>query len=92
MGDLEQGRSETISVISSKRKEINPKNQIVSKNTHDAIIEKEIFDKVQDLLKRRTKTGTAPQKHLFTNLLYCEECQQECGIKPIRKGIDVVVT
>lgn len=86
IGDLEQGRSETISVISSKRKEIDQENQIVVENTHDAIIEKEIFDKVQYLLKKRTKTGTAPQKHLFTNLLYCEECQRGMWYKANQKG------
>lgn len=86
IGDLEQRRSETISVISSKRKEIDQEKQIVVENTHDAIIEKEIFDKVQYLLKKRTKTGTAPQKHLFTNLLYCEECQRGMWYKANQKG------
>jgi site-specific DNA recombinase len=86
IGDLEQGRSETISVTSTKRKEIDPENQIVSENTHDAIIDKELFDQVQDLLRRRTKTGAAPQKHLFTNLLYCEECHRGMWYKANQKG------
>jgi len=55
-------------------------------STHDAIIEKEIFNKVQDLLKKRTKKGTSPQKHLFTNLLYCEECQRGLWYKANQKG------
>ncbi|MEF7496550.1 recombinase family protein [Lysinibacillus sphaericus] len=86
IGDLVQGRSETISVTSSYRREIDEENQIFNENTHEAIIEKETFDKVQELLQRRTKSGTAPQKHLFTNLLYCEECQKGMWYKANQKG------
>ncbi|WMX58326.1 MULTISPECIES: recombinase family protein [unclassified Peribacillus] len=53
IGELVQGRSEMISVTSSKRKEIDAENLIIIENTHKAIIEKETFDKVQDLLRRR---------------------------------------
>ncbi|MEJ9232844.1 recombinase zinc beta ribbon domain-containing protein [Peribacillus butanolivorans] len=41
---------------------------------------------MQDLLRRRTKTGTAPQKHLFTNLLYCDECHKRMWYKANQKG------
>ena len=37
-------------------------------------------------MKSRTKTGTAPQKHLFTNLLYCEECKRGLWYKANQKG------
>lgn len=86
IGELVQGRSEMISVTSSQRREIDKENQIIVKNTHEAIIEKETFNKVQDLLRRRTKAGTAPQKHLFTNTLYCKECQKGMWYKANQKG------
>ena len=76
IGDLVQGRSEMIIVTSSQRREIDEENQIIHINTHESIIEKETFNKVQELFRKRTTTGTAPQKHLFTNLLYCEDCQK----------------
>ena len=50
------------------------------------IIEKETFNKVQELLNKRTKTCTAPQKHLFTNLLYYEDCQKGMWYKKNQKG------
>lgn len=86
IGDLVQGRSEMITVTSSQRREIEEDNQIIHENTHEAIIEKETFNKVQELLNKRTKTCTAPQKHLFTNLLYCEDCQKGLWYKKNQKG------
>lgn len=86
IGNLIQGRSEMISVTSSYRREVDEENQIFHENTHDAIIEKETFNKVQELLQRRTKSATAPQKHLFTNLLYCEECKKGMWYKANQKG------
>ncbi|WP_077210734.1 recombinase family protein [Bacillus dakarensis] len=86
IGDLVQGRSEMITVTSSQRREVDKENQIIHENTHEAIIEKETFNKVQELLRKRTKTGTAPQKHLFTNLLYCEDCQKGMWYKQNQKG------
>ncbi|WP_161487148.1 hypothetical protein [Neobacillus mesonae] len=35
------------------------------------------------------KTGTAQYKHLFTNLLYCDECNKGMWYKANQKGIDV---
>lgn len=74
VGDLLQRRSETISVTSSKRRQTSEQEYIVKENAHEAIIAKELFDTVQVMMASRTRTGTAPQKHLFTNVLYCEEC------------------
>lgn len=81
-----QGRSEVISVTSSQRREVGEEKQIIIENTHEAIIEIETFDKVQDLLRRRTKSGTAPQKNLFTNILYCEDCKKGMWYKKNQKG------
>lgn len=75
-GNLVQYRTETISVTSSKRREVNKENQIVIENTHEAIIPRETFNTVQDMRQSRTKIVTAPKKHLFTNIVYCEECQR----------------
>ena len=44
-------------------------------DTHEAIIDRETFDKVQALLKRDTRT--APRKtelHLFSGFLRCADC------------------
>ncbi|MFS0637943.1 recombinase family protein [Mesobacillus foraminis] len=86
IGDLVQKRSETISVTSSKRRKTSEQEYIIKENAHEAIITKEIFATVQAMMANRTRTGTAPQKHLFTNFLYCEECNKGMWYKANQKG------
>nr|MBA5588634.1 recombinase family protein [Anaerobacillus isosaccharinicus]QOY37957.1 recombinase family protein [Anaerobacillus isosaccharinicus] len=85
-GDLVQSRTETIMVTSSKRRELETENQIIIKDTHEAIIPKDTFNTVQDLIQSRTRTATAPKRHLFTNILYCDECQKGMWYKANQKG------
>ena len=53
----------------------NPmENRKIFYNTHPAIIEQEVFDKVQQIRKqrhRRTKTG---KSSLFSGMVYCADC------------------
>lgn len=84
-GDLVQLKSQTISVTSTKRKS-NSEDQIVIENTHEPIISKSTYLSVQKLLSTRTRTTTAPKRHLFTNLLYCAECKRGMWFKANQKG------
>jgi site-specific DNA recombinase len=73
-GDLVQGRETTRSVTSQSRHNVPIEKQIIVKNTHQAIISRETFDAVQELMKSRKKNYTKVKKHLFTNVLYCSDC------------------
>ena len=47
----------------------------IVENTHEAIIDRETFDKVQGLLKRDTRTAPkAKQLYLFSGFLKCADC------------------
>lgn len=73
-GDLVQGRTTTVSVTSKKRKKQSEKEQFIIRDTHDAIIPRDMFEDVQKLMKQRKKFITAPKLHLFTNILFCADC------------------
>jgi site-specific DNA recombinase len=85
-GDLVQRRTETISVTSTKRRAFDEGNFIIHQGKHDPIISPETFESVQKMLSNRTRTTTAPKKHLFTNLLFCEECQKGMWYKANQRG------
>ena len=89
IGDLVQNRSTTVSVTSKKRKIVEPEKQIIVKNTHEAIIPSNVFNAVQQQMKIRTKFITAPKKHLFTNILFVQIVEKECGTGVIVKDIYV---
>lgn len=85
-GDLVQGRETTVSVTSTKRKKIAKKDQIIKKDTHEAIISREDFNTVQQQLKSRSTIIPAPKKHLFTNILFCADCSKGMWYRSNRKG------
>ena len=64
----------TNSIWDKKQRETPLKKQAVFYNTHPAIIEEEVFDKVQEIRQqrhRRTKTG---KSSLFSGMVYCADC------------------
>ncbi|MEH7401855.1 recombinase zinc beta ribbon domain-containing protein [Gottfriedia acidiceleris] len=58
----------------------------IQENTHEPIISKETFQAVKKMLQTRTRTSTAPKSHLFTNVLFCENCQKGMWYKANQKG------
>lgn len=65
----------TNSIWDKKTRETPLEKQVVFYGTHPAIIEQEIFDKVQEIRQqrhRRTKTG---KSSLFSGMVYCADCE-----------------
>ena len=64
----------TNSIWDKKQRETPIEKHAVFYNTHPAIIEQEVFDKVQEIRQqrhRRTKTG---KSSLFSGRVYCSDC------------------
>ena len=56
----------------------NPKeNWVIFKNVHEPIIDRETFERVQELVaktKRRAPKPTNAEKNMFCDLVYCADC------------------
>ncbi len=75
IGNLIQGKRTTISYKNHKIIKKSPQKWIRSLNTHEPIITKEIFNKVQISIKERTKPIKRTNcVHLFSGKVYCLEC------------------
>ena len=64
----------TNSIWDKKQRDMPLEKQAVFYGTHPAIIEQEVFDKVQEIRQqrhRRTKTG---KSSLFSGMVYCADC------------------
>ena len=74
-GDMVQGRYRMKS-YKIHVQEIVPQDEwYIVENTHEAIIDRETFNKVQQLLMRDTRTGPQQKKlYLFSGFLKCADC------------------
>ena len=74
-GDMVQGRYRMKS-YKVHVQELVPKDEwYIVENTHEAIIDRETFEKVQRLLLRDTRTGPQQEKlYLFSGFLKCADC------------------
>ncbi len=73
-GDLVQSKSEKASYKSSKKIN-NPKSKwIVVENTHEPLVNKKDFFKLQEYRLVKDKTLNGREKRLFENYIYCKEC------------------
>lgn len=86
LGHLVQGKETTISVTSNARKQIPSEQYIVVPNTHEPIIDEELFNEVQYRLSKRRKVIANTYTHLFSNLLICSDCGKGFHYKANSKG------
>ncbi len=74
IGNMVQGRSRKVS-YKSKKCVRQPKSEwIIVPETHEAIVDKAVFDKVQLLLAQRKNTRSRSYDFLLKGLIFCQEC------------------
>lgn len=73
-GTLCQHREEVVSHISKERVKVPEDKQIIFENAHPALISREEFQAVQDLMKSKGKSHSNGQESLFAHLLMCPDC------------------
>ena len=91
-GDLVQGRHKKVS-YKSKRTVWLPKTQwIVVENTHEAIIDKDTYDTVQQMMQGRTRSGAGGMIHPLARKVVCGCCgciMEQTGRPPKADGTRV---
>ena len=80
IGNLTQGRRKKVNYKSKKIVRVPKENWIVAENTHEPIIDKETFDKVQNIYEKNKNRPKAKNNLLFSGFLYCRECGHKIGI------------
>lgn len=85
VGDMVQNRRAKINYKVKKVIKNNPNDYIVVENTHEAIIDKEIFYEVQKRIPKNKGRNEKKEMHLLDGLLYCGDCGHRISIAPRRK-------
>lgn len=72
-GSMVQGKTKRR--MKGKAKPVSPENWIVVRNTHEAIINEEVWNKTQELLSRRTRNLDLNSNiSIFAGYLVCGDC------------------
>jgi site-specific DNA recombinase len=76
VGDTVQGISERISFKSKKARALPQEDWVITENTHEAIIPREVFLEIQKLKEERRKIRMPHKKklHLLRGMVYCGDC------------------
>lgn len=90
IGNMVQGRSKKINYKSKKCVRQPRERWIVVEGTHEPLIDREPFDKVQQLLGSRKTTRSRTYDFLLKGLIYCHECGYPLAVinRPNAKGED----
>lgn len=74
IGNMVQGKYGSVSYKTHQNKPRPKEEWIRVENTHAPIIEQELWDKVQDMISRRTKPGWNGQAGIFARKVKCMYC------------------
>lgn len=74
IGNMVQGRIMKVSYKSDKCIKVPRENWVVVENTHEPIIDKDVFQKVNVLVNSRKRTRSRTYDFLLKGLIYCHEC------------------
>lgn len=82
-GDLVQHTQTKVNYKSKKKITLDEKLWIIVENTHEALVDKETFEYVNNLRKRNTRNHeikTNREKRLLEGKLFCKECKNRLTV------------
>lgn len=73
-GDMVQSTQAKVNYKSKKKKTLPKSNWDIVPGTHEPLVDKLTFERIQGNVKRTNKSISKRDKRLFENLLFCKEC------------------
>ena len=86
IGNMTQARRRKINYKSKKEIRTPKEEWIIIENTHEAIIDKKIFDTVGELLKKNKNKPIGNNIMLLSGFMVCKECGHKIGINKSSDG------
>lgn len=76
VGDMVNHKVETVNYKTKERVRVPAEEQIIVRNTHEALIDRAAFEAVNAALGKR-RSSNHSYENMFKGLLYCAECGEE---------------
>jgi len=73
-GHMVQGKMKSVSYKVKKAQLQDPEDWVIVRNTHEPIIDEELYKKAQILLARPSRVTRYGEKTIYSGFLYCECC------------------
>lgn len=90
LGKCFRGKTQNISYKSKKRVNITRREQIITENTHEAIISQDIYDKVHNNNKYEIHTKNENYFNaVLSRYMYCGECKNKLRRDKARKKVRI---
>lgn len=87
IGNLVQNRANTLSYKDKKKKVLPKEAWIIVENTHEAIVDKETFQRVQELQKQKTRSVKSDKPSgVFSGMIFCADCKHAMSRSYARRG------
>ncbi len=80
IGNTIQNKKTVVSYKVKKIRTVGKENQIRVNNTHEPIIDKDVFEKVNCILEKRGTNTKLKYNYLLRGLLYCYHCKRKLQI------------
>ena len=95
IGNMTQRKSEKINYKLDKFRKIPKKDWIIVKDTHEAIIDKELFDQVQIMLQTKATliyNDNKRESHLLSGIAFCGDCEKPMTFRRVgRKNKEFIL-
>lgn len=90
VGDMVQGRNKIKSYKVQVAQRQPQDKWIIVENTHEAIISREVFEKAQSIITRRTRTTPGERiVNVFAGLVRCADCKKAMNRKHIKQSYGI---
>lgn len=87
IGNLIQNKVNTLSYKDKKKKRLPREKWIIVENTHEPVIDREMYYRVQEFQKIRTRSVAAAESNgIFSSLIFCADCKHAMSRNYARRG------
>ena len=80
IGNTVQNKSTSISYKIKKKRKKSQEEYIRVENTHEAIVSRELFYKVQEIMKSKKNVSAPKHDFLFKGLMFCHNCGRKSRV------------
>ena len=77
LGHMVNFKTRRQSYKTKKKLDNPPEVWKIFENTHEAIIDKETFERVQELRKNKRRPARTGKSNMFSGLVFCNDCKQK---------------